>query len=65
MNGYSLGLGYKQIISGGWYGFGEVNYAMFGNASLNKSKFGEIYVSTTGSFKANSMNVLVGLGYRF
>ena len=25
--GYSLGLGYKQIITGGLYGFGEVNYA--------------------------------------
>ncbi len=65
MNGYSLGLGYKQNISGGWYGFGEANYAKFGNASLNKSKVGETYVSTTGSFNANSMNVLVGLGYRF
>jgi opacity protein-like surface antigen len=65
MNGYSLGLGYKQIISGGWYGFGEANYTKFGNASLNKSKIGETYVNTTGSFKANSMNLLVGLGYRF
>ncbi len=25
-NGYILGLGYKQIISGGFYGFGEANY---------------------------------------
>jgi len=32
---------------------------------LNKSKIGETYVNTTGSFKANSMNLLVGLGYRF
>ena len=65
MNGYSLGLGYRQIISGGWYGFGEANYTKYGNTSLNKTKIGETYVSTTGSFKANGMNVLVGLGYRF
>jgi opacity protein-like surface antigen len=65
MNGYSLGLGYRQIISGGWYGFGEANYTKYGDASLNKSKIGETYVSTTGSFKANSMNFLIGLGYRF
>jgi outer membrane immunogenic protein len=65
MNGYSLGLGYKQIISGGWYGFGEANYTKYGNTSLNKTKVGDTYVNTTGSFKATGMNVLVGLGYRF
>lgn len=65
MNGYSLGLGYRQIISGRWYGFGEVNYTKYGDAYLNKSKFDETYVSTTGSFNASSMNALVGLGYRF
>lgn len=65
MNGYSLGLGYRQIISERWYGFGEANYTKYGDAYLNKSKFGETYVSTTGSFNASSMNVLVGLGYKF
>ena len=29
--GYSLGLGYKQIMSGGLYVFGEFNYASYGN----------------------------------
>lgn len=31
--GYSLGLGYKQIIQGGLYGFGEVNYAAYSSKS--------------------------------
>ncbi len=57
LNGYSLGLGYKQIISGGLYGFGEVNYASYANKDVGDG--------ATGSFSANSTNVLVGLGYKF
>ncbi len=57
LNGYSLGLGYKQIISGGLYGFGEVNYASYANANVGGG--------ATGSFSFNSTNVLVGLGYKF
>jgi outer membrane immunogenic protein len=57
LNGYSLGLGYKQIISGGLYGFGEVNYASYANASVGGG--------ATGSISANATNVLVGLGYKF
>ncbi len=57
LNGYSLGLGYKQIISGGLYGFGEVNYASYANTNVGGG--------ATGSFSFNSTNVLVGLGYKF
>ena len=57
LNGYSLGLCYKQIISGGLYGFGEVNYASYANTNIGGG--------ATGSFSANSTNVLVGLGYKF
>ena len=57
LNGYSLGLGYKQIISGGLYGFGEVNYASYANANVGGG--------ATGSFSANATNVLVGIGYKF
>jgi opacity protein-like surface antigen len=56
LNGYSLGIGYKQIISGGLYGFGEVNYASYANTSIQ---------GATGSFSAQSTNALVGLGYKF
>ncbi len=55
LTGYSLGLGYKQIINGGLYGFAEGNYLSYGN-------------KTTGSgvkLSGNSMNLLVGVGYKF
>ena len=64
--GYSLGLGYKQIISNGFYGFGEVNYASYGNKTYSQSSLVDgvpVNVSITSS--ANSMNVLVGVGYKF
>lgn len=55
--GYILGLGYKQIISGGLYGFGEVNYASYGN----KNFAGD----ASGTVKFNATNILIGLGYKF
>lgn len=55
LTGYSLGLGYKQIINGGLYGFAEGNYLSYGNKTTeNGSKI-----------SGNSMNLLVGLGYKF
>ena len=74
LNGYSLGLGYKQIISGGWYGFGEVNYAAYGNQNLSTSYNSVVTVGGTtynvpttakATVSANTMNVLVGVGYKF
>lgn len=56
-NGYSLGLGYRQIIQGGWYGFAEVNYTSYGNQNIASNGSG------TASFKVT--NALVGLGYKF
>lgn len=35
--GYSLGMGYKQFITGGVYGFGELNYASYGKQTLSQS----------------------------
>ena len=64
--GYSVGLGYKQIISGGLYGFGEVNYASYGNQTSSQSGTIGGYparISITSS--ANVTNLLVGLGYKF
>lgn len=56
LTGYSLGIGYKQIISGGFYGFGEVNYASYSNVNIS---------GVTGTFNANATNILVGVGYKF
>jgi len=56
-NGYSLGLGYRQIIQGSWYGFAEVNYTSYGNQNVATNASG------TASFKVT--NALVGVGYQF
>jgi hypothetical protein len=56
-NGYSLGLGYRQMIQGSWYGFAEVNYTSYGNQNVATNASG------TASFKVT--NALVGVGYQF
>ena len=56
-NGYSLGLGYRQIITGNWYGFGEVNYTSYGSQNLASN--------ATGTVSINATNALVGVGYKF
>ncbi len=65
--GYSLGLGYKQIISGGFYGFGEANYFSYGNKT--ESTTGTLSNGTaytiSGKSSANVFNLIVGVGYRF
>ena len=64
--GYSLGLGYKQIITGGLYGFGEVNYASYGNKTYSQSSVvsGSV-LNTSVTSSANVTNILFGLGYKF
>jgi hypothetical protein len=66
LTGYSLGIGYKQFITGGLYGFGEVNYASYGNkTSTETASSGGYNLSQSSTFSANSANVLVGIGYKF
>ena len=66
LTGYSLGLGYKQIITGGLYGFGEVNYASYSSKSYtDTATIGTYGLSQTTSLKANATNILVGVGYKF
>lgn len=55
LNGYSLGLGYKQVIDGGLYGFAETNYLSYNNKTVEGGS----------KISANSMNFLVGIGYKF
>ena len=64
--GYSLGLGYRQIIQGGLYGFGEVNYVNMGNQNNTYSGTvsGRSY-SYTNTSNATGYNALVGIGYKF
>ncbi len=64
--GYSLGIGYKQILSGGWYGFVEGNYFVYGNQTVNMNGInnGASYTSTS-TVNAKFYNALAGIGYRF
>jgi opacity protein-like surface antigen len=66
LTGYSLGAGYKQFISGGFYGFGEVNYASYGNNTNSQTSTASTYrLSQSSTFSANTFNVMVGVGYKF
>ena len=71
MGGTSLGFGYKQIISEGFYGFAEYNYVNYG--SLNRSLSGNLKTpanvsvpaTLNSTVTATSTNLLFGLGYQF
>jgi opacity protein-like surface antigen len=58
LSGYALGVGYKQVISGGLYGYAEFNYAKYSNVNVP-------YSQLSGSINAAGMDVMVGLGWRF
>ena len=66
LNGYVLGVGYKQIISGGFYGFAEGNYMSYGKQTFTTSitDQGNTLV-TNPNVGLNSYQFLVGVGYRF
>jgi len=64
LTGYTLGIGYKQMFTESFYGFGEVNYASYGSQSLTATlttgtKLQGMTVSGVGT------DILVGVGYRF
>ena len=77
VGGYLLGLGYKQIISGGLYAFAEANYMAYGTVKQaytsngnSASKSGEGFSNDSVTNILSSQNVstyqfLVGLGYAF
>ena len=58
LSGYALGLGYKQVITGGLYGYAEFNYANYSNVTVP-------YSQLSGTINATGMDVMVGLGWRF
>lgn len=65
-SGYSLGVGYKQIIQGGLYGFGEFNYMNYGNHTINQSGsyLGAPFRANVTS-SSNAYNLIAGIGYKF
>ncbi len=64
--GYSLGLGYKQIIQGGLYAFAEGNYMSYGSkTSTASSQYAGYTITATNTSSANAYNLLIGIGYKF
>jgi outer membrane immunogenic protein len=68
VSGFILGLGYKQVISGGFYGFGEANYMSYGKKTISDSgacnSLCSSYTASTPT-SSSAYNFLVGVGYRF
>jgi len=65
-NGYMFGMGYKQIITGGLYGYCEVNYAIYEAIKTIRSPLisgASVTAQITSS--SSTMNAMVGLGYKF
>ena len=68
--GYLMGLGYKQIIQGGLYAFGEANYSAYGDSTTSYAASSLVGgVARPGTFRStlnfSSYNVLLGVGYKF
>ena len=65
VSGYVLGLGYKQLITGGLYGFVEANYYTYAKPSLSSTYTDEGGGTVSSSPNVNAYNLLLGVGYRF
>lgn len=63
VGGFIVGLGYKQIITGGFYGFAEGNYMSYSKPSFSSTTSDGYKISANPSL--NSYQLLVGLGYKF
>jgi len=63
VSGYVVGLGYKQIITGGIYGFAEGNYMSYSKPSFSQPIGSATTISSNPS--VNSYQLLVGVGYKF
>lgn len=68
LNGYILGLGYKQMIHNGFYGFAEASYVGYGSTTYNQTGTSGVGRSTnmlSTSVNLSSYQFLVGIGYQF
>lgn len=67
-HGYNLGLGYKQFITGGFYGFAEANYYIYQNQTVqncyaSSSSFPAYCLTSTSGL--SNYNLMLGVGYKF
>uniref|UniRef100_B1XRY8 Outer membrane protein beta-barrel domain-containing protein n=1 Tax=Polynucleobacter necessarius subsp. necessarius (strain STIR1) TaxID=452638 RepID=B1XRY8_POLNS len=67
-NGFVVGLGYKQMVTSGFYGFGEANYYSYSGLSSSA----KILTDNAGTWnvtgyspKSSAYQFLVGVGYKF
>jgi len=65
VSGYILGLGYKQLIAGGLYGFVEANYYGYAKPNLSSTYTDEGGGAVSSNPNVSAYNFLLGLGYRF
>jgi len=67
VGGYILGLGYKQMIADGFYGFVEGNYMTYNKPNLTTSvtNSGLSYTYNMNSGTPSAYNFLAGVGYKF
>jgi len=67
-SGYSIGAGYKTILTGNWYAYLEANYVNYGKVSNSGSAIipgSSSYYTYSNNSTANSYNVIYGLGLVF
>ena len=65
VSGYVLGLGYKQFITAGLYGFAEANYYSYASPNLSSSYTDSGGGTVSSNPNVSAYNFLLGLGYRF
>jgi hypothetical protein len=65
VNGYVIGLGYKQFVTKALYGFAEVNYYAYGSPNLSSTYSDGPGGTVSSNPNVNAYNFLFGLGYRF
>ncbi len=66
LSGFIVGLGYKQVVRDGFYGFAEANYISYARRTVSGSGLAiteTIDVSSSPSVRA--YNFLAGIGYKF
>lgn len=65
VGGYVLGLGYKQLITSGLYGFVEANYYGYAKPSLSSTYTDQGGGTVSSNPNVSAYNFLLGLGYKF
>ncbi|MBT8524450.1 outer membrane beta-barrel protein [Polynucleobacter paneuropaeus] len=65
VGGYVLGLGYKQFIASGLYGFVEANYYAYAKPNLSSTYTDSPGGTVSSNPSLSAYNFLLGLGYRF